>query len=103
MTRYRLAPRALADLKSISADTQREWGRQQRLKYQDDLEDCFKSLAQMPDIGRDVSHIRKGFRAYPKGSHVIYYIQEGGGIAVARILNQSQSTMRAFSRLTKPE
>lgn len=100
MSNYDLTLDALSDLREISAYTQREWGRQQRLKYLETVENCFGHLADMPGIGRDVSHMRKGLCAYPCGTHVIFYRQESAGITVIRILHQSQSAIRAFSRGT---
>lgn len=98
MTKYTLAPRAQRDADEIGEYTQREWGKAQREKYVKALRTTIEQVADMPGIGRDVSHMRKGLRAYPCGTHVIFYRQESVGITVIRILHQSQSTIRAFFR-----
>lgn len=98
MADYHLTRDALTDLKDIGAYTQREWEMDQRRKYLEDFESYFEHLSEMPGIGRKVSYLRAGMRAYPIGSHVVFYRQDKTGITVIRILHQSQNEMRAFKR-----
>lgn len=73
-------------------------GADQRRKYMGKIRFVIELLADMPGIGRKASHLREGLRAYPIGSHVVFYRQDKTGITIIRILHQSQNEMRAFTR-----
>lgn len=73
MGTYSLTRSARKDLKSIAAFTQRRWGRQQRLLYAKQFDDAFESLAQSPESGIKCDSIKKGYRKFPNGSHLIFY------------------------------
>jgi toxin ParE1/3/4 len=81
--------KAKADLLHIGSYTLKTWGEAQALRYLSGLEDCAKTLAASPAIGRECDWIRPGLRRFETGRHVIFYRPEKGGILVVRILHQS--------------
>jgi toxin ParE1/3/4 len=87
MPTSRLTAKARADLKSIGRYTQDTWGREQRNKYLAQLDHCFHMLAQEPHKGRPCDDIRKGYRKYHVGRHLIFYRQTGKDIEIIRILH----------------
>jgi len=85
MPSYRLSPEAKKDLLDIRAYTQEEWGKQQAQKYIDALEKKCNELAQRPQIGRERSEIKPGYRSISEGKHVIFYRLANSGIEILRI------------------
>ncbi len=85
MTAYRLTPRALRDLDAIADYTLATWGERQTAKYLSELEQRFRWLAQNPKAGRPRNDVRDGFRSYPHGAHVIFYVADNAGIAIIGI------------------
>jgi toxin ParE1/3/4 len=84
----RFSRRAEADLVGIGAYTLRIWGKDQTVRYLDDLETCCQMLADNPMLGRECDYIRPGLRRREHGRHVVFYRPEIGGILVSRILHQ---------------
>jgi toxin ParE1/3/4 len=86
---YRLSRLALADLRSIARHTLQHWGLEQADRYLDDLGRVLNLLAASPALGRECSHIRKGYRRMEHGRHVIFYRAQpkNAGIDVIRILH----------------
>lgn len=93
---FRLSAKAKGDLVSIAKYTEHKWGKNQRrvyLKQLDDcfkqLDDCFKQLAESPALGVKCDYIRKGYRKFPSGSHVIFYKQSQRSlIDIIRVLHK---------------
>ena len=82
MNRYRVTPRALKDLDAIADYTLATWGARQTEKYLAELDKSFQWLADHPGVGRARTEIAEGFRSYPHGSHVIFYIVEADAVAI---------------------
>jgi toxin ParE1/3/4 len=89
---FRFSLRAEADLGDIVCYTLQQWGKDQTIRYIDDLEACCQELANDPELGRSCDHIRPGLRRMECGRHVIFYRMEAGGILVSRILHQVDCT-----------
>jgi toxin ParE1/3/4 len=85
VTAYRLTPRALRDLDAITDYTLATWGERQTAKYLAELEQRFRRLAQNPKAGRLRNDVRDGFRSYPHGAHVIFYVINSASIAIIGI------------------
>lgn len=84
-----LTEAAKADLKSIAAYTQRQWGKEQRRIYAKQFDDAFRRLAKQPETGTTCDSIKIGYRKYPNGSHVIFYRQLSvSEIEIVRILHK---------------
>ena len=71
---FRLTPRAAADLDEIADYTMEEWGSAQMGDYLRSLNQRCEWLAQNPLAGRERNDVHPGYRSYPEGSHVIFYI-----------------------------
>ena len=87
MPAFRLSAKALADLKSIGRFTLKSWGREQRNIYLSKLDESFYRLAEQPHLGSARDDIRKSYRVYHVGRHLIFYRQKSTGIEIIRILH----------------
>jgi toxin ParE1/3/4 len=94
MPTVRLSGKAKADLLSIGSYTLETWGKAQALRYLNDLEDCAKTIAANPLLGRECGWIRPGLHRFETGRHVIFYRPDKGGIILVRILHQSMMPNR---------
>jgi toxin ParE1/3/4 len=90
MQLFQLSKEAKNDLRSIAAFTENRWGRAQRNFYIKQLDEAFLMLAQSPDLGISCDFIRKGYKKFPQGSHIIFYKHStSANILVVRILHKS--------------
>ncbi len=64
---YRLTPRALYDLDAIADYSLDRWGPRQ-------TEDYLRQLAENPSVGRTRDDVADGYRSFPEGKHVIFYL-----------------------------
>jgi plasmid stabilization system protein ParE len=55
------------------------------------LEDCCQLLADNPALSRPWDEIRPGLRRMKQGKHVVFYLEEPGGILISRILPEKQT------------
>jgi len=72
--RYRLTPRATQDLDDIAAYTQEKWGAAQMATYLRALDIRFAWLAENPEFGRRRDDVGKGYRSFPEGQHLVFYL-----------------------------
>ena len=84
---FRLSSKSLEDLKSIGRFTLKSWGREQRNIYLSKLDESFHILAEQPQLGNARDDIRKGYRVYHVGRHLIFYRQKSIAIEIIRILH----------------
>ena len=84
---FRLSAKSLEDLKSIGRFTLEFWGREQRNIYLSKLDENFHLLAEQPYLGNARDDIRKGYRVYHVGRHLIFYRQKSTAIEIIRILH----------------
>jgi len=99
MARFGIKATAKADLKGIAKFTEQTWGREQRNKYLTEFDQAFHRLAENNALGKVCDHIRAGYRAFPVGSHIIFYkIGDGHLVEIIRILHKR---MDVSSRLFK--
>jgi toxin ParE1/3/4 len=87
VSRYVFSPRAEADLGEIWDFTVKTWGEEQAENYIRLLVSAIETVAQNPRRGRPCNEVRKGYRQYLAGSHIIFFRKIKGGIDVARILH----------------
>jgi len=85
MPAFRLSAKALSDLKSIGRFALKSWGREQRNIYLSKLDESFHRLAEQPYLGSAHDDIRKGYRVYQVGRHLIFYRQKFAAIEIIRI------------------
>ncbi|WP_026373895.1 type II toxin-antitoxin system RelE/ParE family toxin [Agrococcus lahaulensis] len=88
MTRIRLTPAAQGDLSQIWDFTEERWDAAQAERYVGEIWAAIERVAGDPGRGRACDEIRKGYRRYGIGSHLLFYVARGDGIDVVRILHQ---------------
>lgn len=89
MKRFRLSTAADGDMRKIAAHTLQLWGEPQRDAYIAELFEAFARLAETPQIAARLDGIRKGYRKFPQGSHVIFFREtEVHRIEVIRVLHK---------------
>ena len=87
---FRLTQKAKNDLKNIARYTEAEWGREQRNVYLKQFDECFHSLADMPEKGISCEAIRQGYRKYRVGRHFVFYraINDERELEIVRVLHE---------------
>ena len=88
MTLFQLTNKAVDDLRAIARYTQYRWGLEQRNIYLKRLDESFRTIAREPKIGAACEHIRKGYRKYHVGRHLVFYFQTETHIQIVRILHE---------------
>lgn len=89
VARYRLTPRALSDLDAIADYSLDLWGPTQTEAYLSKMVDRFQWLAENPSIGRQRDDVADGYRSFPEGKHVIFYIVLPEHIAIIGVPHAS--------------
>ena len=88
MPKYRLSRLALKDLEALAKYTEERWGFVQAHRYISDLNRTFAELAEHPHLGRSFDKLKRGYRRFEQGTHVVLYRVEEGGVFISRILHQ---------------
>jgi len=88
--RYRLTPRALADLDDIWRFSAETWSIEQADRYLDDLVRVFEMIAAMPGLARERRDFSPPVRIHVYQSHLIVYIETDGRIHILRLLGERQ-------------
>lgn len=86
---YALRELAVADLEAIWVYTVEQWGVEQAERYLKSLFACFEDLAENPQLGRQRDEVKAGYRSFPQGRHVVFYVIVPAGIEVIGIVHQS--------------
>ncbi len=94
MADFRLSTRAASDLGGIARYTIETFGIEQARRYRDDLEACFRTLAETPRLGRSAERLRPGLRRFEHRSHTVFYTQDEDGILIVRILHVRMDATR---------
>lgn len=97
MTGFRLTPRAARDLDAIALWTLRQWGAARMEDYLRRLNDRFHWLALNPHAGRARDDIHPGYRSFPEGQHVVFYILKGDTVAIIGIPHQAMDIGGLFA------
>mgnify|MGYP002712995770 CR=1 FL=1 len=88
MSEVIFSPRAKLDLGEIWDYTLSQWGVEQAEKYVRELWSVVKRAADSPTEFVDIGDVRRGYRKFSSGSHVVFFKVTGNGIDVVRILHQ---------------
>ncbi|MAX74437.1 type II toxin-antitoxin system RelE/ParE family toxin [Alterinioella nitratireducens] len=96
--RVHLRRTARADLADIWNYGAEEWGTAQADRYARNLSALFRTLAEMPGIGREHVEFEPPVRIHPSGPHLVIYRATTDGIEVLRIMGALQN-WRAALRL----
>jgi toxin ParE1/3/4 len=94
MAGYELSQAADRDLTEIYAYSYREFGAKTADAYFVSLEDCLTRLAESPQLGRSIAHIRPGYFRFEHASHVVFYTRVKRGIRIVRVLHQRMDAER---------
>ena len=86
---YALRKLAVDDLEAIWVYTVEQWGVEQAEGYLTSLFSCFEDLAENPQLGRQRDEVKAGYRSFPQGRHVVFYMVVPAGIEVIGIVHQS--------------
>ena len=86
---YALRKLAVDDLEAIWVYTVEQWGVEQAERYLTSLFACFEDLAENPQLGRQRDEVKEGYRSFPQGRHVVFYLIVPAGIDVIGIVHQS--------------
>lgn len=99
MTPFKLRAKAKYDLKGIALYTESKWGREQRNLYLKQFDDLFHTLADSPSMGKECDFIKKGYKKFPQGSHIIFYKNGSvSNIEIIRILHKNMDIDSKFIR-----
>ncbi len=79
---------ALSDLDEIWLYTFQNWSAEQANRYYELIFEVINNICMDPDSGKQMSHIRKGYRVSKVKSHLIFYKVEKEVIEVIRILHK---------------
>lgn len=97
MTAFHITPRAARDLDAIAGWTLPHWGAGRMETYLNSLNDRFNWLAMHPTAGRARDDIAAGYRSFPEGQHVVFYIVQAGAIAIIGIPHQAMDVGVLFT------
>ncbi|MBM3952624.1 MAG: type II toxin-antitoxin system RelE/ParE family toxin [Rhodospirillales bacterium] len=103
MADYVLSNKADADLDDIYVFSYRTFGEAEADAYFLGLSDCLRMLAENPRLGRPVDDIQPGLLRHDHGHHIVFYMIEGGGIFVVRILHHAMNVERHVDPAKKNE
>jgi len=94
MAEFTLRPKAIADLGAIWDYTVETWGEEQAERYLHLINQSLRKIAYHPGLGRPSDEIRKGYRMYGVGRHLIFYRANDAEIDVVRILHERMDVDR---------
>lgn len=88
--RYRLTPRAIADLDDIWRYTAEIWSIEQADHYVDELVSVFETIAMMPSLARERSEFDPPVRIHTHEKHLVIYTAQDDHVAILRLLGGQQ-------------
>jgi toxin ParE1/3/4 len=97
VSKFTVTKAANADICSIARYTQDTWGRDQRRRYLDGLNEKFEVLAAMPEMVAERRDFRPPVRIHHYEKHLIIYVITNSGILIVRVLHQSQDVPAQLS------
>lgn len=101
MKKFRLAKTADSDMRKIAEYTKEQWGVKQRDIYIEEMFITFSQLANAPQMGTKIDNIRKGYRKFPQGSHIIFF-REATNIYNIEIIRILHNRMDVDTHLNSP-
>jgi toxin ParE1/3/4 len=97
MKAFEVTKEAKDDLKIIARFTEKRWERNQRFLYIKQFDDVFHLLAEAPAPGKRYDFIKKGYRKFPQGIHVLFYREASKStIIIIRILHKNMDVEAKF-------
>ena len=99
---YKLSHAADQDIVRILEYSLTHFGVEVAQNYVNDLETCFAKLADYPQIGRAVDHLKPGYYRFPHQSHVIFFQIHTDHILIQRVVHKSRDLDAGTALLTEP-
>ena len=96
MSNFFLSLDADEDLQDIYVYTEDKWGAKQAGKYTFDLYDIFELIGNNPKMGRLRRELGQGIRSLPHSSHVVFFMEWKGEVAIVRVLHSSRDLEELF-------
>ena len=88
MASFELSVAADRDLTGIYRYSYRQFSAEQADAYLLSLDQCFSKLAQFPQLGRSIDHLRRGYFRFEHASHTVFYVRTALGICIIRVLHE---------------
>ncbi|MFP9115272.1 type II toxin-antitoxin system RelE/ParE family toxin [Flavobacterium sp. RHBU_3] len=89
MKRYRISEKAFLDLENIWQYTNHKWSKEQADRYYSLMIAEIEYISHHPDSGRDMHHIKAGYKVTKVKSHLIFYREGHDGLMeIIRILHE---------------
>lgn len=85
---YLISKKAVADLEETWFYTAEKWSVAQADRYYSLIFDEIDHICENPASGKDMDHVRKGYRASKVKSHLIFYRVVNESVEVIRILHE---------------
>jgi toxin ParE1/3/4 len=87
---YKISLKAVEDIESIWLYTYEKWSLEQADRYVNLIMDEIEYLSAHPNSGKNINHLRKGYRQAKVKSHLIFYQINGlqNEIEIIRVLHQ---------------
>lgn len=95
-SKFRLTRRAAADLDAIADYTIERRGPTQMEVHLESMNARFEWLVGNPFTGRERNDLHPGYRCFPEGNHVIYYVVSDESVEVIGIPHKSMDVGSAF-------
>ena len=96
MKPYRLRDQVLDDLESIWLYTLKEWSVNQADDYLRAISGRFKWLGEHPEAGKKRDEIKPGYRSFPEGTHLIFYLVWDEYIEMIGVVHQCMDYQERF-------
>lgn len=98
MGSFKLTNKAKIDLVKIAKYSEAQWGAEQRNLYLKQFDDAFHLISNKPLVGKECDFIKKDYRKFPQGSHIIFYKNSNTqNIEIIRILHKNMDVPSKFS------
>jgi toxin ParE1/3/4 len=91
---FELTEAADRDLTAIYGYSYRQFGADQADRYLFALEECFARLAEFPQLGRSIDHLRRGYFRFEHASHTVFYLRTPAGVRIVRVLHERMDPER---------
>jgi|SRR5690606_10047127 len=91
-----VSQKAHQDIRELYEFGSQKFGKDQALRYVEELNLYFQLLSQNPYLGRERSEIRKGLFSFPYTSHILFYRIFKNHIRIVRVLHGSRDLNKYY-------
>jgi toxin ParE1/3/4 len=95
--RVRTTAHAEADIQSIAQWIARD-STPAAMKWIDELDDAFSTIAQTPGIGTDRGDLRPNLRSVPFGNYLLFFKPGRQSVIIVRVLHGARDYARLFAK-----